>query len=1268
MRLGSRLPPPDTTRDENRLNPPDAESTSPVAKAARSVKQWASDLTTNLQRAGADRTRLSPTGLPAHTTAAIGPTRVDTRPSVDIAASVRLPNKQMSAATLGRVDDKVKTATNSIAQPLHPLTRAPDEHFESRAAFKSLEACTGAILQMFAPEGGPPSAELNALMTSLLSPRHMQPGRHRDQQHPLHYERPLILATALSRVCKSPERALAAYQALLEHPTHLGGLNDARAMASSTPASAEHQALANRVRCVLASTASGMAALAQLEGIEIDRLPQHERPEAEAKLQAYSLALRACHVLERHGVQPPAVSNRSLQAFQGALPAEFLGARLGSGDRADPPEARSTLPAQALTYAIARMQGPVPPALAACKPAYVALRNGFTESGKGSDFNRAIERLHSFMKYADRAVAAQRPLQGETGMAKAADWLGRKAKSAFIDIPKRALGGQLKSPLESVRYGTHGTTLDLLKAEKQKYGRKLDEALQQGIAAIRNDLQTLRDEHSTEPDYQRRASQLIVRALALEDWRNRNRPDGGDEYHGVKGHAVDLDSLLQAAANEARHIGIDLDRDAATRELQARSRGRLQPRPMHLKTLETWARPENGDLSDALKDSIREAREIASAKRTIEQAGLFDLVRHSGLGSGVKQWIQGSPKPSLDDIQDKVNSICKGTDVASFSDGGNVGLGGTVGLSLTGVQVNDVALGAGPTAEVSGETGRHAVFRVGVTSTSGEFFLGTERRSGATGGAGAFAGTKLPGLVQFTGSAGARYGYSHTTGTGVAIRVRKNGEEWKSLPEFRDPNGPKVEDENWKYMTAKVADFMFDEARKGPADRAGSGAELWRRFVDQFGDNQDVSINWVESKASSHKVSLQLNGTGRLGNSSARTGVSVGAGMEHVFGAKSERIDKSGAFSHSQAAKGTRTTAGVQGSAAYNLPGLPVESRVIAGDVATQSVSLPAVALYSIGREATLHASNGSIRLTSEGGRLVPDLCFKQREFGTASEFTSFVESKRAQWERAVGKSDSENVLRYHRDELNKLLRAVASLPERGNKVFVERMSLKQEAAAMIDAYQARLDTLKGEGDLQSRIGDLQGTPIAREVQLLENQILAELTNEENWQPFRLYASETSSTAKDSGLDVFLKLSRRSEATGGRDLVVLNAERRPDGGVQPVDRQPGVLDSAGPGEAGMVFARSRSEEGLPHVDPRTPLTAHPEAGLREATGQTDDDTDVSVEMEDTRPQTPPRSSSLHQRRTGNLGSQGSNNSSRASSIARHQGLTIDTQRDSPPKR
>lgn len=1035
-------------------------------------------------------------GAVTHSTANSGPTTFN---------GGHAPGRTVTDAALSNrgqkaIDGKTATAGATAAgqlagQPRTRLFGGANEPAGTPEAMRSAVAFTREVSQLFhAPAAD--AASLVGLAPTVLANRlldHPNPdpvGRH--DGHPLRHEEALLIASALSAVTSDPAVAANVYNQLWNDKPTLPGVttrdpataSPVAAMATQPRGTAVSQdpqtvALAHATRRVLAGSPAGMEALMNLQGLTLPAAGDPARAQAERVVEHYKLGLRAeTALLGKMNVGGNQTTQDVLAAIDNVAGARHLleAGRLGAGKAGR--EDSATLASQALKYASANMaraegadeQHPE------FKAAYVALRNGFTESGQGSDFNAMTRRLHKFVKYIDLA-AAEKP-----SMATALGRFGRLAQR---------VAGKEMSPLTTLlQAGPLGADLGQVPAEfKKQLGKTLTDSatlleghLRQGMAAM--------------PAADR--TQGLVRLAALQLW-NEQLAGATDPYAKVSLTQADVAQRAGQLAGvmPAPGSGPALDADLLRRECGTHLAAPLTP-----KLLDTWlGKGATGPVpaADPALTKLRDSFAMLQGK------GSFV----SELGDMQRRFDRGDMAERREVLRELLISVVASGDVADYSDGRKNAISGRVGFSPAGVSVNNHTVGITPVVEGSYDRTKATVLRAGVASNTGVLYLGKETRQGASLGVGVRAGL-TDGLGDYSVGAIARLGGAHASSTGLMVRTNKQGTEHAHL---KPEDEARMQSPSWKRMTEMVVNTVFDLAGSG-AQKPANANQMWTGVVNALGDYQDISFGYNRGSATSANWSLQADGTAgiRLGPDDKKTllGTQVGVGVKHTFFNRGKARDSAGATQAFQGTSASKATGMASADVGATHPVIKTQDG--------GSVMLLSRSKIGVESEMIFGASNGLVRLTTEDGRINPNISFKHREVSVESDFFKLVNAKRDEWTPRLGERGADGRLQNGDAALNTFMEQLANLPPGKNRTFIERKNLRTEAAETINAFVARLDVLQRGVQEHAARGSQPPQTMAQEIHALRESIANEVNNEANWQPFRLFVNETNQMTADSNV------------------------------------------------------------------------------------------------------------------------------------------------------
>ena len=176
----------------------------------------------------------------------------------------------------------------------------------------------------------------------------------------------------------------------------------------------------------------------------------------------------------------------------------------------------------------------------------------------------------------------------------------------------------------------------------------------------------------------------------------------------------------------------------------------------------------------------------------------------------------------------------------------------------------------------------------------------------------------------------------------------------------------------------------------------------------------------------------------------------------------------------------------------------------------------PDVALFArhkvgVETELVIQAKNGFVRITTEDGKVKPNISYKHREYAVQDDFIKLVNREGAAWSERLGTRGPDGVLRGGDEALKGFLQQMVNLPPGNNRLFIERKCLTPEAADTINACLERINVLQ-------RPGATVDEGAATQIKDLQKQIAAHVEAEASWQPFRLFVNELNQRSKESSV------------------------------------------------------------------------------------------------------------------------------------------------------
>jgi len=1130
---------------------------------------------------------------------------------------VRQPtDKVLSDGALKRVDRHVKVAAGGAANLLTDASIKTHRPAQTPPAFGKAEAFASEVGRMFASDThATESTPVGTRLAQALLDHPNPDPTGRPDGHPLRHEQALLIATTLRTVTNDPAVAAQVYNALWSGGgPALPGMRTRAAtpspLAGVTAAAPgpDVARLANAAKRSLAGTSGGMQALLDLQGLSpppaaarpaalgpqatpaeqathaADMTAFETRRHAEHAVEHYKLGLRAESALLAQGLhvggdQTPgdfrhAITNAppGASAAAAAEHAKLIDpARLGTGNmcrgptRARDPEHRSTLAAQAFLYAEAnqtRAQGG-PEANAAMKPAYVALRNGFTESGSGTDFHLMAKRLHKFCKYIDLAC--------KTGVSGPGlqDWKSHPLTTAGAGLRRKI--GKDKTPLKTLmQAGPLGSEIGTVPGE---HAKRLKGALDRSRTLLLDDVRA--NAAAMTGDERTRA---VMRLAVMDAWQAKV-PAGADPLIDLT-QGLRLTKAEIGAAADRVNIEISNPPPAVPPAPGAPAPARVVPPALNqtLVDADALAHADKTLLPSTLNDWVGAGRLSASgaagsvpaggAAAVAQLQGDLKVLRGKAAMDGELDQLQrdfdaATPQGRQDILRKVLVTVVAGGDMTDYSDGRKNGIGGVFGYGAASVKgIGGLTTGITPVGEFNVDHSRTAVLKAGVASNTGVIFLGNETKVTEMGGAGVRFGAQV-GHLGATAQVMGRLGGAHLFSKGLMIRTNKTGVEHADLTAsltaaqsaaMRAPEG------SWKRMSELTVDSVFQlagqDGQQGRPARPANGGEMWAQMVGKVGDYRDISFGWNEGKSHQVTGSVGLDGigSGKLGKGFGASGT-AGIGLKHTFMNRSKAKDEAGGMQTVQAGSGSRTSLGAAASVGVSHPTIKRDDQPDVGVFSRHKVGVET--------ELVIQAKNGFVRITTEDGKVKPNISYKHREYAVQDDFIKLVNKESGAWQARLGQRGPDGVLRGGDEALKGFVQQMVNLPPGNNRLFIERKCLTPEAADTINACLERLNVLQRPGAPAD-----EGT--AGQVKDLQKQIAAHVADESSWQPFRLFVNESNQRSRDSSLGGEFRATPRSPedkdagpqgfaerflgggritlggkintAHGGRDLITIDAQ------------------------------------------------------------------------------------------------------------------------------
>ena len=772
-------------------------------------------------------------------------------------------------------------------------------------------------------------------------------------------------------------------------------------------------------------------------------------------------------------------------------------------------------PLQLLSQALMHMHGPSQNDRqnGINKAAFVAWKKGgFEESGPGTDFNKAIERLHKFSTYVDRADHGQRSLVN----------IGRDTLAL--------LGRQVgigKSPLTQTRHGTLGGDLGLLHEESGKFSAGMTKTVAAASEHVKAELSDRLKNKPTAIEQLDSQYKSLARAAVLglcEKGANRNKIAVKDVVEkaqkllndGNQRKTILIESMLLKHVREFTQPNYSLFGPATVKLTLGKlaTVGSDNPRPANPRATVT-GNEETAFTQEQNTRRLEIAKSVTDLK-SIKDGGAPSIPLFKTTDVNFRKDKTLRAGPDAQNAQSVMNKLAKAeyASIASYSDGRTAGVGtlgafamkvaATVGLPL----VYPV---------LSRYLGRNAVISAGIAPTGGKLFIGTEKsRSLAVGVGGGWA---APISVAFVGDL--TFKSNIVKSEGLAITTRNDLEGWRDkLPQ--------------------VVDHLFEQSKLGRvagsegATRSINASETWSRFAEKFGDDPHIAVGWNKDTSTGKSAGLNLTGAVR---GPYPNGMSLGpafnTGITAESGAFRRELSANGADVAS-AKHSNGVIASVSASLGQSNLGVP-----------TGSIEVPAWGttspLFGAKLEWNIAGGQGEVRLgRTREGELSAALCQREVAFRSPEQLTGFVNRDRAGWSNAMVEQDStrSTTPEIATARLGIFLQQANSTPRSGDRWYGAQMALLPEVAEKINHHEACLTTIRGVGDIKA--SQRQISPAEQKaIDGISKEVDKLLMNDKSWRHDVLYAVEVNQVGSSSGFNIGLKLGNEEKASAVRLTALL---------------------------------------------------------------------------------------------------------------------------------
>ena len=754
--------------------------------------------------------------------------------------------------------------------------------------------------------------------------------------------------------------------------------------------------------------------------------------------------------------------------------------------------------------AATRMLDPAAELSLAEKGAIFAWEQGFREDGVGSALQSVKRELSKFAHTTIPRVESSR-------------------LRSFL--PR--LFGKKKSPLSAMQRGMQGAHRPGVKRETAALNQARQQAIGCLYAELRRDTPALL--RQAEPITALAALATLAHGCNNATTARRGRADP-EALRDIVGHMHRILQTLPESERQRRPAAflrlletlaaLDQDPRRALRTLPGLRR--MLRAPLSVKRLAAWARLRSVPPHAPFWACLRRCR---------------TLQRPADLRPAAR--CRHSARQALHTLIGNMESSGR----VRFADGAQHGVntkGLTVNLSHL---LNLTGLPFGPRLLLALQRGRTAIVEIGRADHAGEILIGHDRHRRHTVGAGFVAGfdyRALGGKVRCGAALDLAHARERRRTRGMLLRVARRART----------DGTGSDDLRLRACMRRVVDFLFDQSERG---KTPDREYLFNRFAAAFFDDPDLSVSWSGEASHARDTSggCSISALVQVPGTRLRGGPAVGAGAS-CSGLTQGNHDEAGGRlqSRSQRLEAERRItlmAGLNGKLAGTTQN---HSGVTTGDIGAFNAELPElrVTAYQNGHAARM-------RLVRENGVLQPRACLLAFEFSRWEQYATAVLANREQWidHLQANFNDAPNARQRAVEALETYLEN-ARCNARINQRFVQRASLRPEAARRIDRHDVAIDLIRANLHLPVQ----QREDACR---LLEARSEALLREAGSWQPAELKVVEKSTRLRRRGFLLGLQMASEHSADGERKLTALAV--RPGPQVPPPGSQKRQYDVTG---------------------------------------------------------------------------------------------------------
>jgi hypothetical protein len=796
------------------------------------------------------------------------------------------------------------------------------------------------------------------------------------------------------------------------------------------------------------------------------------------------------------------------------------------------------------------------------KAAVFAWKQGFRDSGPGTDLSKLQGRLAKFGKYVARAAKHEKHSAAKLDVrnpATAGPFLKARAKLAMASVHNAF--GRKKSPLEPLRAmgvnnAAQGHPDDNITALDTHVGtamKTLGEHLAAHLPETGVDVEALATPGTPLPPALERSALLNHVTATMAQVR-------------PLGHVLDKPALMQVALDIAHAHGVP---EGGVQALAAKL-AHWEGKSVTLANVRAWAK-EGG---------LHESGPAAAGAPTAHQETAFGAAMRKAANI-----VDASSNRPADLTPDGAHAFVRtylqehlwGNTVTA-SNGGTLGFnGGALSIALKKASEQFTAAMSGgavkgsvvPVADVRIAHASTAVLGFGSSHHGGELFLGTQRQV-AGGLGGGIAASVRKGFSKFGLQGGGGATVTPLAGDkaqvrGVMVRTMRqenpDGEAW---------NSGKARDEMVKFV-----DTMFALA-KGPEGGKLDPARTWEHLASEFLESDTLSIGWHNQSANSLHHTATASGNARAtGIASDKPFEAAGVGIAGSITADltskgtNRRTETTGAhrmirnnelsrFQVNAAVSGSTVSPSipVSGGSATFAPGATPGAKptmVHGPDPTSETMNMP---IPLIGKQKNFNlvdkGMNVTFRALVDNGRLSETYTLRDVDIRDPAQFKAMMAEpgRKAQFEQVFTAVHGPE---HGPQELQKFMARVENWAGAGQR-YMMRSRLRADVRKGLDESAALASTIHARNPDDPRLAQLA------------QHMMAQLSNEHAWVPMQVQTIESQSAADVRGLNFGLVATASRTVASDRELYataappdVVRAWAQQPAPPAAADREPGAV-------------------------------------------------------------------------------------------------------------